>query len=357
MPLTFPRPSASGVLVPRGRAGLACLVGALVLALGSGVVLVTSAAESLPDDAVLEYGDTMVTEAQLADRVTSLEALYGLRPPTSGSEARKFRRDAAKSMALGLVLEREAARHDIVVPEKQARTELSKIIDERLGGDRQAFTRFLADEGLSEDTILDEIERTIATNRLYEEVVADVEPASAADARTEYDARPEDMRTPEQRRLRNIVVTEKADANAIRAELEKGAAFAAVAKRASLDAASKDKGGLLGTVAEADLDPTYAEAAFGVNEGELFGPVQSQFGWNVGLVEKVVPGKPLAYEEVEATLIAGLTTRAQLDAWRDWIGDALERAEIEYADDYRPADPTSPPSDSGAPTASPGEDR
>lgn len=356
MPLSFP-PSGTDWLVPRGRATLACLVAAVGLALGSSVVLATSAAQGLPEDAVFEYGDTVVTEAELSDRVSSLEALYGVRPPTGGSEADGFRRNAAKSMALGLVLEREAARRDIVVSEKQARTELGKIISDRLGGDRAAFARFLSDAGISEATILDEIERTIATNRLYEDVTGDVEPATEADARTEYDARRDDMRAPEKRAIRNIVVASEADAAAVRAELDKGAEFAALAKRVSLDASSKTKGGDLGTLEEADLDPAYAKAAFSVKAGELFGPVQSQFGWNVGLVEKVVPGEPLAYGEVEATLIAGLTTRAQLNTWRDWIGDALQRADIEYADDYRPADPTSPPSDAGTPTTAPGEER
>lgn len=356
MPLTFIRPIGPGWLAPRGRSAAICLIAALVLTLGAGVVLTTSAAQRLPDDAVFRYGETVVTEAELADRVSSLEALYGVRPPGEGTEAEKFRRDAAKSMALGMVLEREAARRDIVVSEKQARSELAKIIGERLGGDREAFTRFLADEGLSEDTILEEIERTIATNRLYEDVVKDVDPATKADARKEYDVRPEDMRAPETRRIRNIVVSSEVNAKAVLAELEKGTAFPVLARRASLDAASKDEGGLLGTVREADLDPAYAEAAFSAKNGELFGPVQSQFGWNVGIVEQVIPGKPLSYQDVEATLIAGLTTRAQLAAWRNWIGDALKRADIEYADEYRPADPTSPPSDGTLPE-SPGEDR
>ena len=345
MPLTIPRPSGLGWLVPRGRASVASLVLAVTLAVGSGVVLTTSAAESLPAGAILEYRGNIVTEEQLSDRVSSLEALYGVTPPTDVDDVDDFRRAAAKSAAVGLVLEHEAVERDIVVSDKQARAELSKIISDRLGGDRDAFVRFLADAGVTEGVILEEIKRTIATNRLFEAVTADVPDATEAEARKEYDARRADMTTPEKRVLRNIVVASKEDADAVHAALGSGAAFARVARTSSLDASTKDNDGRLGTVEETELDPAYAAVAFAARQGAVFGPVQSQHGWNVGKVERVVPGEPLGFEQVRATLVQALTSRAQLDAWRDWLGDVLERADVEYADEYRPADPTSAPAD------------
>lgn len=345
MPLTIPRPAGLGWIVPRGRASVVSLGLAVTLAVGSGVVLATSAAESLPDGAVLQYRDNVVTEDQLSDRVSSLEALYGVTPPTGGDEVDEFRRAAAKSAAVGLVLEHEAGERDIVVSDKQARAELSKIISDRLGGDRDAFVRFLADAGVTEGVILEEIKRTIATNRLFEEVTADVPVVTESEARKEYDARRADMTTPEKRVLRNIVVASEEDADAVREALGSGAPFARVARVTSLDASTKDDGGRLGTVEEAGLDPAYAAVAFAAQQGAVFGPVQSQHGWNVGKVERVVPGEPLSFDQLRATLVQALTSRAQLDAWRDWLGDVLERADVEYAEEYRPADPTSAPAD------------
>lgn len=344
MPLTeFPRPVPTW-LAPRGTAGVAVLVASLLLAISSGVVLAVSAAEELPEDAVFAYEDDVVTQTELSDRMTSLEALYGVQPPAEGERLDEFKRAAAKSMALGLVIEDEAAERGIVISDKQARAELSKLISDRVGGDRQAFTRFLSESGITEAAVLDEIERTLATNRLFEAVTQDLEPATETEAREEYDARRDDMTTPEKRVLRNIVVRSEADAKAVLAELARRP-FAQVARARSLDRATSGKGGALGALEQVSLEGAYAEAAFAAKPGRVFGPVRSQHGWNIGKVERVIPGDPLSFEQVRATLMQALTTREQMRVWREWIEGSLERADIEYTDEYRPDDPTGAPSD------------
>ena len=46
----------------------------------------------------------------------------------------------------------------------------------------------------------------------------------------------------------------------------------------SLDASTKDKGGELGSVSRAQLDPTFGGAAFEAAEGATFGPLRSTTG-------------------------------------------------------------------------------
>lgn len=339
---------------PRGALRWAVLALAVALAASSGYALAADRVEdeSLPAGVALRIGDDEITEEALTDRIATLQALYGVTPPAEDDPAAdSFRRDAAKSFVIGEILERETERRDIVVPSKKVRAELNKIIDERLAGDSDAFARFLGDEGITEEAVLGEIARTIATSQLYAEVVADVPDATIAQAREQFDTRRDEMTTPERRTLSNIVVESEADAEAVLAELAGGTPFAEVAAVSSLDTRTKDKGGDLGTVASADLDPTYAAAAFAAKKGEPFGPVRSEFGWNVGLVRAVKPGQKLSFADVKVTLLTSLTTKAQTAAWQEFLGDLLDRADAEYAADYRPEDPTSPLSGSGSPTA------
>jgi peptidyl-prolyl cis-trans isomerase C len=343
-----------GRIVPAGPARLASLIVSALLATAAVAALATASWSGfdtpwndgpLPDDAVMRMGDDVVEVAELEARIDSLEALYGVVPPTDADELDDFRRDAAQSLAVSLVIEREAADRGIVVPRKQAESELAKIVSQQLGGDREAFQQYLDKAGLGEDQIIDEITRTLVNQRLFEEVVADVEPATEADAKAEYDERQAEMRAPEKRQLLNIVVETKKVADQVVDQLEGGASFPALAREVSLDSASRESGGDLGLHTADELDPTYSEAAFAAGEGEVFGPVRSQYGWNVGLVQKVVVGEQYAFAEVKQTLVESLTSSAQLDVWRSFLRDALADADVEYADDYRPHDPDSLPSD------------
>lgn len=337
--------------VPRGAARWVVLAVVVALVAGAAFALTRGDDEELADGVVLRVGDTSVKADQLDDRIAALEALYGVTPPQEKEAAERFRRDAAKSYVMGVVVEAEAERRDIVIAEKQARAELGKLIEDRLAGDRTAFTRFLGDAGITEEMVLAEISRTLATNRLYEQVVADVPDATLEQARTEYDARSDEMTTAEKRTLSNIVVGTEAEAKAVLGELGKGSDFAKVAAATSQDTSTRSKGGALGTVEQADLDPTYAVAAFAAKQGIAFGPTQSEFGWNVGLVTKIEPGTPLSFEEVAPTLIAALTTKAQNDVWQGFLADLLAEGDAVYADDYRPENPTSAPSEAVDPSA------
>lgn len=348
------RRRVGGPVVPTGRSRTVSLAAAAALAVASVVVMATASwsgidtpwnEEPLPENAVMRIGDDVVEVSELEARIDSLGALYGVVPPTDPEELDGFRRDAAQSLAVSLVIEREADERGIVVPRKQAESELAKIVAEQLGGDRQAFEQYLDTAGIGEDEIIDEITRTLVNQRLFEDVVAGVEPATEADAKAEFDERRDEMHAPDQRRLLNIVVETEKVAGQVADELRGGASFPALARQVSLDGATRETGGDLGLHTADELDPAYAEAAFSAAEGEVFGPVESDYGWNVGMVKEVVEGKAYAFADVKQTLLESLTNTAQLDAWREFLRDHLADADVEYAADYEPDDPTSLPSD------------
>ncbi|HWJ09177.1 MAG TPA: hypothetical protein VNS46_07355, partial [Nocardioides sp.] len=142
---------------------------AVALALVAGVVLlVQHRLTALPDDAVLRYGDQVVTEADLKEHVDTLNALYGVSKPHEGEALDTFNRDVAKSVAVALILDRSAKDEDIVISEKSARDTLASMLDTQLGPDpQQAFQDILTEFGVSEDDILTEIRRQQAIARLF----------------------------------------------------------------------------------------------------------------------------------------------------------------------------------------------
>jgi peptidyl-prolyl cis-trans isomerase C len=114
-----------------------------------------------------------------------------------------------------------------------------------------------------------------------------------------------------------------------------------------LDGGTRDKQGDLGVLTAAQLEPEYAKAAFAAPPGTVFGPVQTRFGWNVGQVTEVVPSTQPAFDQVKERVRDEARSERALGVWRTWLGERIRQAAVEYADDYRPADPDAPPNDLG----------
>jgi peptidyl-prolyl cis-trans isomerase C len=316
------------------------IVGLLLLLAVAGIaVVITHRLHALPENAVLRYGDTVVTTRDFDRRVGVLSAVYGVRPPTDGAGRARFNRNAAKSYAVSLVLEEAAAKRGIRVADAAASREVSSLVDEKLGGDSDAFVDFLAQAGLKRSDVVDEVRRTMAARRLYAQVTATVTEATTADARRAYASHRASMRAPEQRTVRTIVVPSRADAERIRDRLDSGADFATVAREESRDTVSRADGGLLGTVARSALEPAFGAAAFLATEGAVFGPVQGRYGWNVGRVDAVIAARPITFDEIKDVLIRQLTAARLAAVWDPWLHQRLRDADIVYAPAYRPTDP------------------
>lgn len=321
------------------------------IAIGVVVLLVAAAggawllhrSRAMPEGAVMRWGDTVITEAQLDRRISVLEAVYGVTAPTGADKEATFRRDAAKSMAVSTLLEQEAERRDISISRKTATDQLSTMISDDLGGDRDRFIDFLADHGIRERDVIDEIIRVGATRELYEQVTEDVDKVTTADALKEFEERKDDMVSPERRQLRNIVVASESDADRVLARLRGGEAFDVVARESSLDSSTSKDGGLLGELVKDELEKPVAKAAFEAAEGTVYGPAKGQYGWNVGHVDEIIAPKPLQFDEVSDLLVRQLQTERTLRVWGPWLGKLQKNAEIEYADEYRPKDPDSIP--------------
>ena len=319
------------------------------LALAAGVGYVVYERQQLPGDAVLRVGESVVTRDQYDRRLTVLSALYGVVPPASGKDADEFRRDAAKSVAVSQILDEAATHEGLSVGTKQAQAALDDLVAEQLPGGRDDFVKFLADAGVSNEDVLDEVRRQLLTSQLFDIVTADAAPVTSEEVRDHYESNRDAMRTAERRRLSNIVVATEREARQIVGQVGDRRRFSLVARQISLDGSSKDDGGDIGWVTRDQLEAAFGEEAFGVAEGKVFGPVQSQYGWNVGRVDRVESPKTLAFEDVSQQLAVQLQNERKLELWRDWLRGRIKAADVVYADSYRPADPDSPPTDS--PTA------
>ena len=81
----------------------------------------------------------------------------------------------------------------------------------------------------------------------------------------------------------HILVGSEKDAQSIMARLEKGEKFEDLAKRFS-KCPSKSKGGKLGWFNKGDMVKEFEDAAFAGKKGEIVGPVKTEFGYHIILI-------------------------------------------------------------------------
>jgi peptidyl-prolyl cis-trans isomerase C len=316
------------------RLGIAAVVPLLTVGL---LLLVVPRLTQLPEGVALRVGHTDVSEPQLEQRIDAIEALYGIGAPPAQPARDRFIRELARSVAVSVVIDQAAEDRKIVVSDQDAQAAADQLIQQRFGPNgREAFATLLGKIGASMQNVLDEIKRQQGYSQLYAQVTADTPEVTQADARALYDGDPARRSVPEQRRIGNISVDSEQEAQTALARARSGADFAALAKEVSNDPTTRDSGGDLGFVDRDHLDTNYADAAFSAPAGSVFGPVQTESGWNVGVVVQVRPARPLSFEEVQEGLRDELRRQRTTAKFREWLAEQVRDAHIAYADKYQP---------------------
>jgi peptidyl-prolyl cis-trans isomerase C len=111
---------------------------------------------------------------------------------------------------------------------------------------------------------------------------------------------------------RHILLPTEDEAKAVKAELDKGADFAELAKKKSKDPGAAD-GGDLGFFTKDQMVPEFSAVAFALEPGKISDPVKSQFGWHIIKVEEKRDRKAPAFDEVKAQVSQFVVRKAQAD--------------------------------------------
>ena len=124
-------------------------------------------------------------------------------------------------------------------------------------------------------------------------------------------------------RARHILVGTEAEAKAVLEELSRGADFATLARVTSKDADGRN-GGDLGFFRRDQVWPAFAEAAFGLQPGQIAAAaVHNEFGWHIVRTEERRLVAPPALSEIREQLRRELTTQAVREAIAEARGQMI----------------------------------
>ena len=143
---------------------------------------------------------------------------------------------------------------------------------------------------------------------------------SDADLKAAYEKHKDRYVDPEKRHARHILITVGKDeaaarrqADEVMAQAKAGKDFAALARQYSQDPGSAEKGGDLGWADRNQFVGPFTEALFGMNVGEIRGPIKTQFGYHIIKLEEIQAAREKTFEGARAELEAELRRNAAAD--------------------------------------------
>jgi foldase protein PrsA len=221
-------------------------------------------------------------------------------------------------------IEGEAEAQDIKVSDADVKKKFDETRKQSFPKDAD-FKKFLVSSGRTEEDLLYQVKINELGTKLQAKIVKGKDKVSDAQISAYYNKNKQRFAQPERRDLRIVLTKTKAKAEEARAALREGDSFKAVAKKYSIDEASKDQGGQLLAVAQGQQEAALDKAVFAAEKGQLEGPVKTQFGYYVFQVSKVTPAKQNTLAESKETIRQLLAAENQQKALDTFIKDFRKR--------------------------------
>ena len=177
---------------------------------------------------------------------------------------------------------------------------------------------------------LEQMERDLLTQMTINKVLSDVT-VTDADAETFYNEHAEEFKTPETVSSKHILVDSEEKANEILAQIKAGDVTFEDAARANSTCPSKDQGGDLGTFGRGQMVPEFEEAVFNMNNGEVSGPVKTQFGYHLIKVDTKNEAKAASFDEVKNKIVQQLIQKNQEKKYMDVMKELENKYEVKRA--------------------------
>jgi parvulin-like peptidyl-prolyl isomerase len=296
---------------------------------------------------VATYEGGEVTEGELQQFAEQ----SGLGPLEPGSPEYETAVQQVMPQLVGIEIAKTYAQEQgITVSDEQVDKEI-QVIKQQVGeqarsqgqdlSDQEAFEQALEQNNISEDELRQDIRENLPIQQVQERVAGDAEP-SQEEVQNFYDENKAAQFTqPAQRCTRHILFNkdQQQKAEDVKAQLQDGADFAELARENSQDPGSAEQGGDLGCVGKGETVPPFEEAAFSAEQGEIVGPVETEFGYHLIEVTEIREEQTQPLSEVEGQIIDQLAATQQEEEFTAWIEEQKKQRNVKYLPGYKPASP------------------
>jgi peptidyl-prolyl cis-trans isomerase SurA len=226
------------------------------------------------------------------------------------------------------------------IPEYILNDRVQTIIREEFGGDRAAFVRTLKSQGYTIAKFKDVERDKIIVQAMREMNVKDDFVVSPTQIQSFYDQHKADYTTPEQVKLRMIVLRDNTDsdtglaggkeemAKEIRSKLVGGADFARMAQMYSEDPNTQQAEGDWGWIDRKTLSDQLSSTAFSLRAGEISDVIHIGNSYYIMMVEARKEASVKTLAEVRDEIEQTLSQQEKMKALQRWIDTLRQNAYI-----------------------------
>jgi parvulin-like peptidyl-prolyl isomerase len=214
----------------------------------------------------------------------------------------------------------EAADQNVKVSDQELKKSFEQQKKQSFPTEKE-YQAFLKSSGMTQEDIDLRVKLDLLSNKIRTKVTKDKKNVTNADVQTYYEKNKARFAQPEKRDLNVVLTKTKARADQAKAALADGDSWKTVAKKYSIDQASKDAGGKLPGVQPGQQEKAFDTAVFTADKGKIEGPVKTQFGYYVFEVTKVTPKSQQSLQEASPTIKQLLQQQGEQKALNDFVKD------------------------------------
>jgi foldase protein PrsA len=248
------------------------------------------------------------TKCVAGKKATAPKPAKGVPEPTQAQlkgqcqqEYNALRDQVLEFLIRGNWIEQETAKQNVKVSNKEVQSQIDAAVKQAFQNPKQ-FQQFLVRSGLTQADVFYQQRNQLLQQKLTEKVTKASSKVTDAQIQAYYDKNKSKFATPERRDVRIVLTKQRSRAQQAKRALQSGQSWKSVAKKYSIDQASKAQGGLLSGVAKGQQEKALDTAIFSAKKGRLVGPVKTQFGFYVLEVSKVTAAKQQSLEQSKASI-------------------------------------------------------
>jgi len=299
----------------------------------------------VPSGAVAKVSGETITQKQFDAVLEQARRSYKTQKrkfPAAGSqEYQTLKNQAVQYLVQRVEFQQEAEDLEVEITDAEIAARLKQIKKQYFGGNDARYKKQLAQQGLTETQVREDIEAQLIQEKIFKKVTGDVK-VTDAQVKKYYDEHQSQYGVPEQRDVAHILVKKKPLADQLYDRVKGGADFAKLAKQYSQDPGSKKVGGKL-TISKGQTVGPFDQTAFLLGTGKISRPVKTDFGYHIiKALGPVKPAKTTAFSKVKNSIRQQLLQQKKNEAMSKW-SEKLKKdfdGKISYQTGYEPATTT-----------------
>lgn len=231
--------------------------------------------------------------------------------------------NALDVLIINKIIELESKKENIKVTKDEIDEQKNKMV-ESMGG-QDAYESALQFYGVSEDDLMDDIEKNLYLKKLLEPRI----PITEEEMKEYFEENKDSLGQEEEVKARHILVESEETALEVKKKLDEGEDFGELAKEYSTDTSNSQQGGDLGFFGKGKMVKEFEDAAFSLEIGEISEPVKTEFGYHIIKVEDRKEAEEADFEKSKDEIKDMIFQERFQEAYDTWLQEKLEEYEIQ----------------------------